>query len=103
MLPEITFNDGNKIIVTDNDIEHIVNIATIQLAERAKHPPVSLYDIDAIAHDATFTYLKDKVKALAQETGNRQMFYINEMFTNGDYNNICYFVDNRLTISMKFE
>lgn len=99
----IVFSDNNKIIVTDNDIERIVNSATIRLAGRAKHPPVPLYDIDAIAHNATFTYLKDKVKALAQETGNRQMFYMNEMFTKGDYNNVCYFVDNRLTIPMKFE
>lgn len=99
----IVFSDDNKIIVADNDIERIVNSATIRLAGRAKHPPMPLYDIDAIAHNATFTYLQDKVKALAQETGNRQMFYMNEMFTKGYYNDVCYFVDQRLTIPMKFE
>ena len=99
----IVFSDDNKIIVTDNDIERIVNSATNRLAGRAKHPLVPLYDIDAIAHDATFTYLNAKVKALAQETGNRQMFYMNEMFTKEDYNNVCYLVDNHLTIPMKFE
>ena len=99
----IVFSDDNEIIVTDNDIDSIINSATIRLAGRAKHPPVPLYDIDAIAHYETFTYLKDKVKALAQKTGNRQMSYMNEMFTKGYYNNICYFVDNHLTIPMKFE
>lgn len=99
----IMFNDGNNITITDNDIEHIVNIATIRLAGRAKHPSVSLYDIDAIASHATFTYLEDKVEALTQKTGNKSMFYMDEMFTKGDYNDICYFVNKRLTIPMKFE
>ena len=103
MLPEITFSDGNKVTMTDCDIKLIVNNVKIQLARRAKRPPVSLYDINAIAHDATFTYLKDKVEALAQDTGNRPMFYMKEMLTKEDYNNVCYFIDNRLTIPMKFE
>lgn len=103
MLPEITFNDGNKIIVTDNDIEHIVNIATIRLAARAKHPPVSFADIYCIVHNATFTYLENKVKALAQKTDSEPRFYIEEMFAKGHYNSICLLVDNRVTVPMRFE
>lgn len=81
MLPEITFSDGNKVIVTSDDVECIVNSVKTRWAQRVKRPPTTLtcYDLDAIISNAVLTYLENKAKALARKTDYKSSFYLKEM------------------------
>ena len=98
MLPEITFSDGNKVIVTSSDIECIVNNVKTRWAQRVKHPPTTLacYDLDAIISNAVFTFLGNKAKVLARKTDYKSLFYLKEMARKGFINNILSTVNVRL-------
>lgn len=98
MLPEITFSDGNKVVVTSGDVECIVNNIKTRWAQRVKRPPTTLayYDIDAIISNAVLTYLENKAKALARKTDYKSLFYLKEMARKGFINNVLSTINVRL-------
>lgn len=98
MLPEITFSDGNKVVVTSGDVECIVNNIKTRWAQRVKRPPTTLayYDLDAIISNAVLTYLENKAKALARKTDYKSSFYLKEMTRKGFVNNVLSTVNVRL-------
>lgn len=87
MLPEITFSDGNKVVITNGDVECIMNNVKTRWAQRVKHPPtLAYYDFDAIISNVVFTYLENKAKALARKADYKSSFYLKEMARKGFIN-----------------
>lgn len=98
MLLEITFSDGNKVVITNSDVECIVNNVKTRWAQRVKRPPTTLayYDLDAIISNVVFTYLENKAKALARKTDYKSSFYLKEMARKGFINIVFSTVNVRL-------
>lgn len=98
MLSEITFSNGNKAVITNGDIERIVNSVKTRWAQRVKRPPTTLayYDLDAIISDEVLTYLENTAEALARRSDYKSLFYLKEMVRKGFINNVLSTVNVRL-------